>query len=108
MYVCEPTADVLITAGAHVPVMGGPLVELSGSIPGVVFWQYGPNCVKVGVGGAVILTVMVAVVAHWPAVGVNVYICGPTVAVLMVAGDQVPAIGVALVELRGKVPGVSF
>jgi transcription antitermination factor NusG len=36
---------------------------------------------------------------HWPAVGVNVYV---VVAVLFIAGDQVPVIAGVLVELVGK------
>lgn len=40
--------------------------------------------------------------------GVKVYICGPTVEVLMVEGDHVPVIDEAFVELMGKVPGISF
>ena len=51
---------------------------------------------------------IVVVVAHWPAVGVKVYTCVPTVVVLIVEGDHVPVIGGELVELRGKVPGVVF
>ena len=47
------------------------------------------------------LTVMVnaAVVAHCPAVGVNVYV---VVAVLFNTGDQLPVIGVALVDDVGS------
>ena len=41
---------------------------------------------------------MVAVVAHCPVVGVNVYV---VVAVLLIAGDQVPVI--ALFEVVGNV-----
>jgi hypothetical protein len=43
--------------------------------------------------------VIVAVVAHMPAVGVKVY---PVVAVLFNAGDQVPVIPVVFVEVVGK------
>jgi predicted peroxiredoxin len=108
VYVCIPTVDVLIVDGDHVPVIGGVLLELVGKVPGVAFWQYGPNCVNVGVTGAVIVMVIVVVVAHWPAVGVKVYVCIPTVDVLIVDGDQVPVIGGELLELVGKVPGVAF
>ena len=45
-----------------------------------------------------IVTVIVAVVAHCPAAGVNVYV---VVAVLLIAGDQVPVI--LLVEVVGRV-----
>ena len=45
------------------------------------------------------VTVNVVVVAHCPAVGVNVYV---VVAVLFIAGDQLPVIGVALVDDVGS------
>jgi len=72
VYTCGPTVDVLMIAGDQVPAIGGALVELRGKTSGVVFWQNGPNGVNVGVGGAVMVIFMVAVVPHWPAVGVNV------------------------------------
>jgi hypothetical protein len=50
-------------------------------------------------------TVIVAVVAHCPAVGVNVYVVDPDIDVLMVEGLQVPVI--PLFEVVGKVPGVA-
>jgi F0F1-type ATP synthase membrane subunit c/vacuolar-type H+-ATPase subunit K len=49
--------------------------------------QIGFTCVKVGVVFGVIVIVIVCVVAHNPAVGVNVY---TVVEVLFIAGDQVP------------------
>ena len=55
---------VLIVEGDQVPVIGGELVELVGKVPGVVFWQYGPNCVNVGVTGVVTFTVTIAVDVH--------------------------------------------
>jgi hypothetical protein len=61
---------VLIAAGDHVPVM--PFVEVVGNEAGVAPTQYGPACVNVGVTLAFTTTVIVAVVAHCPAVGVNV------------------------------------
>jgi hypothetical protein len=108
VYVCIPTVEVLIVDGDHVPMIGGELVELVGKVPGVSFWQYGPNCVNVGVTGAVMVMIMVVVVAHCPAAGVKVYVCIPTVDVLIVDGDHVPVIGGVLLELVGKVPGVAF
>ena len=53
---------------------------------------------NVGVTGAPTETVIVAVVAHCPAVGVNVYV---VVAVLFIAGDQVPVM--LLFDVVGKV-----
>ena len=50
--------------------------------------------------------IIVVVVPHWPAVGVNVCVCGPTIAVFIAGGDHVPDIGTPFVELKGKVPGV--
>jgi hypothetical protein len=49
---------------------------------------------------------MVAVVAHDPAAGVKVYVVVPAVAVLMVAGFQVPVI--LLFDVAGKAGGVEF
>lgn len=64
--------------------------------------------VNKGVTGAVITMVIVVVVAHCPALGVNVYTCEPTVDVLITEGDQIPVIGSEFVELVGSVPGVAF
>ncbi len=52
--------------------------------------------------------IIVVSVAHCPAVGVKVYVCIPTVEVLIVDGDHVPVIGGVLLELVDKVPGVAF
>ena len=52
-----------------------------------------------GVTFGVMITVRVAVVAHSPGVGVNVYV---VVAILLIAGDHVPVIGVPFVELVGN------
>ena len=49
--------------------------------------QIADTCVNVGVTIGLTVMVIVAVVAHCPAVGVNVYV---VVAVLFKAGDQVP------------------
>jgi len=54
--------------------------------------------VKVGVVGWLTVTVIVAVFAHKPAVGVKVYV---VVAVLLIAGDHVPVI--ELFEVVGSV-----
>ena len=43
-------------------------------------------------------------VAHWPAVGVNVYTVDPALAVLIVAGADVPVGG--LVEVGARESGV--
>ena len=54
------------------------------------------------VGGALMVVVKVAVVAHCPAVGVKVYV--PLVVLLTVAGLHVPLI--PLVELAGNIGAV--
>ena len=75
-------------AGLQVPVM--PLFEVSGNEGAEEFLHNGPICAKAGVIVAgVTLIIRVAVVAHWPAVGVKVYV---VVAVLFKAGDHVPVI----------------
>jgi len=56
-------------------------------------------------GKAFTVTVIVAVVAHSPAVGVNVYTVGPVIVVFIVAGDQVPVI--PLFDVVGNIPGVT-
>ncbi len=61
---------VLLIAGAQVPVM--PLLEVVGRAGMVAPEQYGPTAVNVGVTWEVMVIVRLAVVAHWPASGVNV------------------------------------
>ena len=48
------------------------LLEVVGNNGAVEFWQSGPICVKAGVTFGVTVIVNVVVVAHCPAVGVNV------------------------------------
>jgi hypothetical protein len=48
----------------------------------------------------------VAVSAHWPAVGVNVYDVVPADAVLIVAGFQVPVM--PFVDVTGSVGALEF
>lgn len=82
-------------AGDQVPLM--PLLEVvsKGGIEAPL--QNGPGMANVGVTFGFMVIVRLVVVAHWPAVGVNVYV---VVAVLLIAGDQVPVI--PLVEVVGK------
>ena len=61
---------VLLTAGAQVPVI--PLFEVVGSTGAAAPLQIEGTAVKVGVINGLTVTVSVAVVAHNPAVGVNV------------------------------------
>ena len=92
---------VLSTAGLHVPVMAGVLVELVGKVM-VPPLQIGAIWVKVGVTGWFTVTVIVAVVAHCPWAGVKVYV---VVCVLFGCGLQVPVIAGVFVELVGSVKG---
>ena len=59
--------------------------------------QIGAIAVNVEVVGVFTLTIIVAFVAHCPAVGVKVYV---VVAILLIAGDQFPVI--PFVELVGN------
>src|SRR5215212_9804221 len=97
-------AVAVLKAGDQVPVIGVALVEDVGR-EAVAPTHSGPTCVKVGTILSVMVTLMVAISAHWPAAGVKVYTVVPAVAVLK-AGDQVPVIGVALVEDVGSAEGV--
>ena len=77
----------MVNAGDHVPVM--PLFDVVGSAVSVAPLQIAATGLKVGVTLALTVMVNVAVVAHCPAVGVNVYV---VVAVLFNDGDHVPLI----------------
>ena len=61
---------MLFSAGAHVPVI--PLVEVVASGASVAPEQIGATALNVGVAFGLTVIVNVAVVAHCPAVGVNV------------------------------------
>ena len=61
---------VLFNAGDQVPVI--PLLDVVGSGTNVPPEQIGATCVKVGVTLEFTVIVIVAVVAHCPAAGVNV------------------------------------
>ena len=78
---------VLSSAGAHVPVI--PLFDVVGNAASVAPEQIAATGVNVGVMFGLTVIVSVAVVAHCPAVGVNVYV---VVAVLLTAGAHEPVI----------------
>lgn len=78
---------VLFIAGVHVPVI--PLLEVAGNGAITAPEHTGATAVNVGVTFGVTVMVIVAVVAHCPAAGVNVYV---VVVVLFKAGDHVPVI----------------
>ena len=108
VYTVEPIEVVLITAGDQVPVMGGKLFDIVGNTPGEAFKQYGPICEKVGIMLLDTTTVIVVVVPHCPAVGVNVYTVEPIADVFMTAGTQVPVIGGELFDNVGNTPGIAL
>ena len=87
VYVEVPSEAVLIEAGDHVPFI--PLVELEGRAGATEFRQSGPIWVNEGVAPGLTLIVSVAVEAHCPPAGENVYV---VVAVLSRAGAQDPLI----------------
>jgi hypothetical protein len=77
----------LLITGLHVPLI--PFVDVFGKAGIAAPEQYGPNAVKVGVVVGLTVIVIVALLAHCPAVGVNVYV---VVVVLLIAGLHVPVI----------------
>ena len=91
---------VLLIAGDHVPVIS--LFEVVGNADKVTPEQTAATCVNVGVGFGVTEIVIFAIVAHSPAVGVNTY---AVVAVLSIAGNQVPVI--PLFEVVGNADKVT-
>jgi hypothetical protein len=95
-----PPIVLSIVAGSHVPVIAGVLVELAGNKGASVPLQNAGIAAKVGGVGVVTVVVNVAVVAHCPASGVNVYV--PPVVLSIVAGSHVPVIAGVLVELAGN------
>src|SRR5881392_3069280 len=86
---------VLLSAGAHVPVM--PSLEVVGNAASTAPEQIGATAANVGRMFGLTVIVNVVVVAHCPAVGVKVYV---VVAVLLSAGDQVPVM--PSVDVRGS------
>jgi hypothetical protein len=104
VYDVVPAVAVLIVAGLHVPVM--PLIDVAGNDGAVEFWQSGPIAVNVGVTCGLIVTLNVAVVAHCPAAGVNVYVVVPATAVLITAGFHVPMM--PLLEVDGSAGAAEF
>ena len=108
VYVVVPVVFVLMVEGDQVPVMGVEFDELTGKFTGEAFRQYGPMGENVGVIPGLIVIFIVCGVAHCPGAGVKVYVLVPVLFVLMVAGNQVPVMGVELVELAGRLAGVSF
>lgn len=76
---------VLLIAGDQLPsILFDDVVGKAGIVAPA---QYGPTGLNVGVTGELTVIANVAVAAHCPADGVNMYV---VVAVLLIAGDQVP------------------
>ena len=90
----------LFIAGAQVPVI--PLLDVVGSAPKAAPEQIAAIAVKVGVTFGLTVIVSVVVVAHWPAVGVKVYV---VVVVLFNAGAQVPVM--PLFDVVGNAPNAA-
>ena len=67
-----PLVVLLTVDGFHVPVIGGTFVELVGKTGAVAPLQKAGTAVKIGVTLGITVASKVAVVAHCPAVGVNV------------------------------------
>jgi hypothetical protein len=76
---------VLFKAGDQTPVI--PLVDVVGNGAKVAPAQIAGTAIKLGVITGLTVISIVATVAQSPAVGVKVYV---VVAVLLIAGDQVP------------------
>ena len=83
-----------------------PLLEVTGNVGAAAFRQSGPMASNTGVTAASIVISIITGALHDPAAGVKVYGVVPTTLVLMVAGDQVPAI--LLLEVVGSNGAVEF
>jgi hypothetical protein len=92
---------LLTTAGLQVPEI--PFVEVVGKTGAVVPVQNAGTVLNVGVTLGFTVTFKVVVVAHWPAVGVKVYV--PLAVLLTIAGLHVPVI--PLVDVVGKTGAVA-
>ena len=91
-----PLAVLLTAAGVHVPVM--PFVDVNGSTGATEPSHIAATAAKVGVTFGVTVTSNVVGVAHWPAVGVKVYV--PLAVLLTTAGTQVPVM--PLIDVNGN------
>ena len=91
-----PLAELLTTAGDHVPVI--PLSDVNGNIGVTEPSHIAATGLNVGVTFGVTVTSTVVGVAHWPASGVKVYV--PLAVLLTIAGNQVPVM--PLSDVVGK------
>jgi hypothetical protein len=106
VYVADPSRDVLIPAGLHVPVI--PSEDVDGRAGAVAFWQY--EVAMVGKVGEILPTIVmfkVTGITQLPADdGVNVYVVVPRAEVLILTGLHVPAI--PSFDVGGRDGGVEF
>ena len=86
---------MLITAGFQIPVI--PFNDVTGKLGAVDPWQRGPITENEGSTGASTIMFKGELVAHCPAVGVNVYVVVPGVVVLTKA-FQLPVIPLSETE----------
>lgn len=100
-------ATAVLTVAFQTPTIAGRLVELKGRTGDTPPWHTLGIAAKVGTICVVIFTVMVVVVAHCPAAGVNVYTVLPRLVVLM-AAFHVPVIAGRSFELVGKAGATEF
>ncbi len=93
----------LFKAGDQVPVT--PFEDVVGNTDKVPPEQIAGIAANDGVntGSIIIETVVGIAEVHCPGFGVKVYGKVPKTAVLTIAGLQVPAIGVTLLELKGNI-----
>ena len=98
IYVDGPMIELLTVAGFHVPVI--PLVEEAGNVGATVPTQKAPIWLNKGFVFAVTLMTIEAVSLH-PPEGVKIYVDGPMIELLTVAGFHVPAI--PFVDEDGKI-----
>jgi hypothetical protein len=89
---------VLFIAGDQVPEI--PLFETAARVK-ISPEHIGGTWVNTGVIRGSTVTVIMAVIAHWPIDGVNVYV---VVAVLLIAGDQAPFIPLSDDDAKVKEP----
>ena len=96
----------MIAAGDQVPLI--PFVEVAGRAGAAEPRQRGPIWTNDGVTEVVTVMLILVVVAHWPAAGVNVYVLVPVCVVLITDGLHVPDIGGVSIENEGSAGGVLF
>ena len=82
-------------------------MDARGNTGATEFWHNGPIGAKVGTICGFTVILIVVVVAHCPAVGVNVYTIVPAATVL-IGAFQVPVIAGRLVDASGNMGATEF